>query len=236
MLGDCCPVCLSVMLVYCGQTVGWTKDYLRTKWHLDATWYRGSPRPSWHCVRWGPSSPHGKGDSNPPLFGPCLLWPNGRHISATAEIFLCPVWSQCPTLLAVLACWLRWQAFRLQNIRATSLQRCYCETYGERNLGELVDRGSQGKLPLRRIDRPSNVLDFDCHALFAACCSLTIHCTLHRPVTVLRVYVKRCGVFVLHFLRGRPTRKERKEVYLYSAIYCNTLKALRHGSHSFTCK
>jgi len=27
-----------------------------------------------------------------------------------------------------------------------------------------------------------------------------------------------------------------KEVYLYSAIYCGTLKALRRGSHSFTCK
>jgi len=30
--------------------------------------------------------------------------------------------------------------------------------------------------------------------------------------------------------------KERQEVYLYSAIYCDTLKALRRGSHSFTCK
>ena len=32
-----------------------------------------------HCVRWGSSSPsHRKGHSSPPLFGPCLLWPNGR--------------------------------------------------------------------------------------------------------------------------------------------------------------
>jgi len=31
--------------------------------------------------------------------------------------------------------------------------------------------------------------------------------------------------------------KERKEVYLYSAfIVATTLKALRRGSHSFTCK
>jgi len=43
----------------------------------DATWYGGRPRPRRHCVRWGPS-PHGKGHSSPPLFGPCLLWPNGR--------------------------------------------------------------------------------------------------------------------------------------------------------------
>jgi len=31
--------------------------------------------------------------------------------------------------------------------------------------------------------------------------------------------------------------KERKEVYLYSAfIVATTLKSLRRGSHSFTCK
>ena len=90
--------------------------------HQDATWYGGRPRPSRHCVRWGPSSPPlkrhspqfsayvcygqtagwtkmplgmgvglGPGDfvfdgdpANPekmahphPIFGPCLLWPNG---------------------------------------------------------------------------------------------------------------------------------------------------------------
>jgi len=40
---------------------------------------------------------------------------------------------------------------------------------------------------------------------------------------------------VLLFLQGKE--KERKEVYLYSAfIVATTLKALRRGSHSFTCK
>jgi len=29
-----------------------------------------------HTVRWGPSSPSPKG-THPPIFGPCLLWPNG---------------------------------------------------------------------------------------------------------------------------------------------------------------
>ena len=44
-----------------------------------ATWYGGRPQLRPHCVRWGPSScPHGKGHSGPPLFGRCLLWPNGR--------------------------------------------------------------------------------------------------------------------------------------------------------------
>jgi len=47
-------VCLSVMsvaLVYCVQMVGWIKMKSRQ-----------------HCVRWGTA---------PPIFGPCLLWPNG---------------------------------------------------------------------------------------------------------------------------------------------------------------
>jgi len=41
----------------------------------DATWYGGMPEPRRHCVRWGPSSPQ-KGAQQPPIFGPCLLWPN----------------------------------------------------------------------------------------------------------------------------------------------------------------
>jgi len=44
----------------------------------DATWYGGRPRPRLHCLRWRPSSPALKGHSSPSLFGPCLLWPNGR--------------------------------------------------------------------------------------------------------------------------------------------------------------
>ena len=57
----------------------------------DETWHAGRPRPRPHCVRWGPSSTHGKGHNSPPLSkftgagfacvriirGPCLLWPNG---------------------------------------------------------------------------------------------------------------------------------------------------------------
>jgi len=59
-----CPVCLSVTLVYCGNTVGWI------------TWQGGRPQPWPHRVRWGPSCPSPKG-AQPPIFGPCLLWPNG---------------------------------------------------------------------------------------------------------------------------------------------------------------
>jgi len=37
------------------------------------------PPPRRHCVRWGPSSPPRKGAQQPPpIFSPCLLWPNGH--------------------------------------------------------------------------------------------------------------------------------------------------------------
>jgi len=79
LLSDRCmsvslSVCLSVLsvgktatLVYCGQTVGW----------INETWHGGRPRPWPHCVRWGPSSPSPIGAQPRPIFGPCLLWPNG---------------------------------------------------------------------------------------------------------------------------------------------------------------
>jgi len=53
--------------VCCGQN-GWMDQ--------NATWCEGRPRPRPHCVTWGPSSPLPKG-AQPPIFGPCLLWPNG---------------------------------------------------------------------------------------------------------------------------------------------------------------
>ena len=44
----------------------------------DATnWYGGRLRSRPRCVRWRPSSPHGKGHSSPSLFGLSLLWLNG---------------------------------------------------------------------------------------------------------------------------------------------------------------
>jgi len=53
-------VCLSEMLVYCGQTVGWIKMKLGTG----------------HIVLDGDPAPPKRG-TVPPIFGPCLLWPNG---------------------------------------------------------------------------------------------------------------------------------------------------------------
>jgi len=40
----------------------------------DETWHAGRPRPRPHCVRWVPSPPKG---AQPPIFGPCVLSPNG---------------------------------------------------------------------------------------------------------------------------------------------------------------
>ena len=68
MLPDRCMSCLSVLsatLAYCGHTLGWIKLKLNA----------GRPRPRLHCVRWRPSSPFQKGHK-PPIFSPCLLWPN----------------------------------------------------------------------------------------------------------------------------------------------------------------
>jgi len=69
-----CPVCLSVTLVYyC--VLPWPNGWSWTD--QDETWHAGRPRPWPHCVRWGPSSPPPK-MSRAPIFGPCLLCPNGR--------------------------------------------------------------------------------------------------------------------------------------------------------------
>jgi len=53
--------------MYCGQTVDGSRCH----------WYRGRPRSTPHWVRWGPSTTHTKWAQQPPIFSPCLLWPNG---------------------------------------------------------------------------------------------------------------------------------------------------------------
>jgi len=59
--------------VYCGQTAGWIKMPLGTE--VGDIMLDGA-RPRRHCVRYEPSS-HLKG-AQPPITGPCLLWPDGR--------------------------------------------------------------------------------------------------------------------------------------------------------------
>ena len=59
-------VCLlSVTLVYCGQTVGWIKMPLGTEVGLG---------PGDIVLNGEPAPPKGV---QPPIFGPCPLWPNG---------------------------------------------------------------------------------------------------------------------------------------------------------------
>jgi len=63
-----CPVCLSVTLVYCGQTVGWIKMKRGMRVGLGPG----------HIVLDGPSCPsHKEAQPSPHNFGPYLLWPNG---------------------------------------------------------------------------------------------------------------------------------------------------------------
>jgi len=62
-----CPVCLSVTLVYCGQTVGWIKMKLGTQVGLG---------PGHIVLGEDTAAPPPKGHS-PPIFGPYLLQPNG---------------------------------------------------------------------------------------------------------------------------------------------------------------
>ena len=57
--------------------LNWFRRFLQGSlvWQTD-TWYGGRPRPRRLCVRWGPTSPLQKG-GRAPIFGPCLLGPNG---------------------------------------------------------------------------------------------------------------------------------------------------------------
>jgi len=60
--------------VYCGQTAGWMETPLGTEVDLGPG----------HTILDGVPA-HAKGAQQPPLVGPCLLWPRS-HISATAEL------------------------------------------------------------------------------------------------------------------------------------------------------
>ena len=62
-----CPVCLSVSLLYCSQTVGWIKMKLGMRVGLGPG----------HIVLDGDLAPLPKKGAQPPIFGSCLLWPNG---------------------------------------------------------------------------------------------------------------------------------------------------------------
>jgi len=63
----------TAVLSVCNDGVLWPNGWM----DQDATWYGGRPRPRRYCVRWGPSSLHGKGHSSPP--------PTFRPVSIVAK-------------------------------------------------------------------------------------------------------------------------------------------------------
>ena len=67
MLSVRCLPCLSVTFVHCGQTVGRIKMKLGMQVGLG---------PSHIALDGDPAPPPPKG-AEPPIFGPCLLWPDG---------------------------------------------------------------------------------------------------------------------------------------------------------------
>ena len=67
-----CPVC-SV----CNVGVLWPNGWM----DQDDTWCGGRPRLMRHCVRWKPSSPHGKGHSSPHFSGLGYCGQTVAHLS-----------------------------------------------------------------------------------------------------------------------------------------------------------
>jgi len=123
MLSHRCSVCLSATLVYCGQTVGWIKIKLGTEVGLGPSHimcYSHPPPNFWAHLLWptagwikvpldrevglgpghivldgDPAPPKG---AQPPIFGPCLLWPNGRPSQLLLSTCLCyPMLGPCNT-------------------------------------------------------------------------------------------------------------------------------------------
>jgi len=72
MLSDRCPVCLSVTLVYCGQTVGWIKMKLGMQGRLG---------PGHIVFDADPSPPRERGTAAPPSFRPLSIVATVAYLS-----------------------------------------------------------------------------------------------------------------------------------------------------------
>ena len=85
MLSDRCLSCpvLSATLVYCGQRVGWIRMPLGT----DVGFGHG------HITLDGDQLSPRKGAQQPPLFVPCVLWPNGRPMRPSQLLLSSCLWS-----------------------------------------------------------------------------------------------------------------------------------------------
>ena len=69
----------------------------------DESWHGSRPRRRPHCVRWEPSSPERGTAAFSPLFGPCLLWPDGRPSQLLLSICLVAAFTLCMHARAVYA-------------------------------------------------------------------------------------------------------------------------------------
>jgi len=81
---SCHVLLLSVTLVYCGQTVGWIKMKLGMEVGLS---------PGDIVLDGDPDPPERGTAAPPPLFGPCLLWQNGRP----SQLLLSTCYTICKT-------------------------------------------------------------------------------------------------------------------------------------------
>jgi len=94
--------------VYCGQTAGWNKMPLGTEVGLG---------PGDIVLEWRPSSPPRKATQQPPLFGACLFWRNGRPSQQLLSCYL-------KFLHAI------WAVIRSSvKFRATASADCYATFY-----------------------------------------------------------------------------------------------------------
>jgi len=82
----CLSVCLSVTLVYCGQTVGWIEMKLGIEVGLGPD----------HIALDGIQVPPPKGGWVPPILGPYLMWPNGwRWFKMPLVMEIGLLWPHC---------------------------------------------------------------------------------------------------------------------------------------------
>ena len=86
MLQDRCPDWLSVLSVSRWCIVAKRLD------GSNVTWYRGRPRPRPHVLDGDPVGTQRPHSSPSPLFGPCLLWPNGRSSKQLLSSCFCLWW------------------------------------------------------------------------------------------------------------------------------------------------
>ena len=96
------------MLVYCGQTVGWIKMKHGTEVGLVPG----------HIVLDGDPAPPRKWAQQPPLFGPCLLWPNGRP----SQLLLSSCWEIVGDIHRH---WHFWCSWLFKGLQANAVHK-YC--------------------------------------------------------------------------------------------------------------